>query len=367
LKKPLILAFKLRANKEFAYLLPIVMNSDLNITPANGPRLYPIELQYEPRVISGFRPTVEPHLGLHSGVLQHIVNEQNRHPGGNYCLIADWHATTMWFGRANMQEATLTTAAALLALGVNPYKTLLCAQSHLSGLGEMAWLLSCMTPESLLLRNPVSPGSALNKNNIGAILYPVLMAADVLSLRGTKIVIPRDQIINCRKVRQIGRAANHMLGTPLFPIPAVEVRGGVVPGIDGNRMDWERRNHISMFLSPSELRRRIQLIQTDSSGIKDPKNPETCTVFRLYSLVAPPQRVREMHERYLLGAIGYEDAKAELAIAIAERYSLAREHFEGWKNRPDDLRDILRAGAKAISMEVKASLALVREKLGLDL
>jgi len=343
------------------------VSPDLKSTPVNDPHPYPIELQYEPRVISGFRPATEPHLGLHFGVLQHIVNEQNRHPGGNYCLIADWHATTMWFGRANMQQATLTTAAVLLALGVNPYKTLLCAQSHLTGLGEMAWLLSCMTPESLLLRNPASPSSALNKNNIGAILYPVLMAADVLSLRGTKVVIPRDQITNCRKIRQISRAANRMLEAPLFPIPAVEVRGETVPGIDGTKMDTERRNHISMFLSPRELRQRTQLIQTDSRGIKEPKDPETCTVFRLYSLVAQPQRVQEMRERYLLGAIGYEDAKAELAIAIAERYSEARERFEEWKGRPDDLRDVLRAGAKAVSMEVRASLAQVREKLGLAL
>ena len=339
----------------------------MKTTSINVPRPYPVELQYEPRVISGFRPAAEPHLGLHFGVLQHIVNEQNRHPGGNYCLIADWHATTMWFGRANMQKATLTTAAALLALGVNPYKTLLFAQSHLTGLGEMAWLLSCMTPESLLLRNPASPSLALNKNNIGAILYPVLMAADVLALRGTKIVVPRDQIVNSRKVRQIGRAANRMLEAPLFPIPAVEVRGGTVPGIDGARMDPERGNHISMFLSPHEVRQRIQLIQTDSSGVREPKNPETCTVFRLYSLVAPSQRVQEMRERYLLGAIGYENAKAELAIAIAERYARARERFEEWTNRPDDLRDVLRAGAKAVSMEVTASVAQVREKLGLAL
>jgi tryptophanyl-tRNA synthetase len=122
-----------------------------------------------------------------------------------------------------------------------------------------------------------------------------------------------------------------------------------------------------MFLSPRELRQRTQLIQTDSRGIKEPKDPETCTVFRLYSLVAQPQRVQEMRERYLLGAIGYEDAKAELAIAIAERYSEARERFEEWKGRPDDLRDVLRAGAKAVSMEVRASLAQVREKLGLAL
>jgi tryptophanyl-tRNA synthetase len=193
------------------------------------------------------------------------------------------------------------------------------------------------------------------------------MAADVLSLRGTKIVIPRDQIINCRKIRQISRAANRMLEAPLFPIPAVEVRGETVPGIDGNKMDTERKNHISMFLSPRELRQRTQLIQTDSRGIKEPKDPETCTVFRLYSLVAQPQRVQEMRERYLLGAIGYEDAKAELAIAIAERYAEARERFEEWKGRPDDLRDVLRTGAKAVSMEVRASLVQVREKLGLAL
>src|SRR5947209_6697742 len=239
------------------------MNPDSKSTVVSALRPYPVQLQYEPRVISGFRPAVEPHLGLHFGVLQHIVNEQNRHPATNYCLIADWHATTMWFGRANMQEATLTTAAALLALGVNPYKTLLFAQSHVNGLGDMAWLLSCMTPESLLLRNPASPSSALNKNNIGAVLYPVLMAADVLSLRGTKIVVPRDQIMNSRKVRQIGRAANRML-EDVFPIPAVVVRGGDVPGIDGARMDSERRNHIPMFFNPRELRERIQLIQTDS-------------------------------------------------------------------------------------------------------
>lgn len=212
----------------------------------------PRELQYEPRVISGFRPALEPHLGMHFGVLQHIVCEQERYPARNYCLIADWHATTMWFGRANMQEATLTTAAALLALGLNPYKTLLFAQSHVAGLGDMAWLLSCMTPESLLLRNPAAPGSGLNKHNIGAVLYPVLMAADVLSLRGTKVVLPRDQVVNGRKVRQISRASNHMLGAPLFPVPAVVVRGGNVPGIDGTRMDTERGNHIPMFLSPRE-------------------------------------------------------------------------------------------------------------------
>lgn len=341
--------------------------SDSKNTLVAGSRSYPVELQYESRVISGFRPVVEPHVGLHSGVLQHIVSDQNRHPASNYCLIADWHATTMWFGRANMQEATLTTAAALLALGLNPYKTLLFAQSHVTGLGDMAWLLSCMTPESLLLQDRAQPRSTLNKNNIGAILYPVLMAADVLSLRGTRIVVPRDQIMNSRKVQQIGRAGNRMLGAPIFPIPAVLVRGGMIPDTDEAKVDSERRNHVPIFLGLRELRSRTQAIPTDSRGIREPKNPETCTVFQLYSLVAPPERVQQMRERYVTGNIGYEEAKAELAIGISERYAEARESFESWKKCPDDLRDVLRKGAQVVSTEVRATLALVREKLGLAL
>ena len=336
----------------------------LPITAEAAAGLYPSELRYEPRTISGFRPVTEPHLALHLGVLQYIVLEQNRHPSGNYCLIADWHATTNWFSRPKMRQATLNTSAALLALGVNPYRTLLFAQSHVAGLGEMAWLLSCMTPASLLLRNPAPPNPGLNKDNIGVVLYPVLMAADVLSLRGTKLVVPRDQILNSRKVRQIALAANRMLGAPVFPVPQPVVRGGGVPGTDGARMDLERGNHIPIFLDLRELRQCVQRIHTDSRG---PREPDTCTVFRLYSMVASEERVREMRDRYLSGRIQAVDAKAELALALAEAYAPARERYQEWLTRPDDIRDVLRAGAQAVSSEVAATLAQVREKLGLAL
>jgi tryptophanyl-tRNA synthetase len=331
------------------------------------PQNCPDELRYEPRVISGFRPVAEPHLALYFGVLQHMVAEQNRNPGGSYCLLADWHATTMWSSGPQLQQATLTTAAALLALGINPYKTQLFAQSHVTGLGDMAWLLSCMTPESLLLRNPVPQGAALKKNNIGAILYPVLMAADVLSLRGTKIVVPRDQVPNSRKVRQIANAANRMLGLRLFPVPVAVVRGGDTPGIDRSRMDVSRGNHVPMFLNLRELRLRVRQIQTDLRGLREPKDPSTCTVFRLYSLVASASEVEGMEIRYRKGQIGYEEAKHLLATAIAVRFSQAAEVFEDWRKRPDDIRDILRNGARVVSTEVCATLALVRDRLGLAL
>jgi tryptophanyl-tRNA synthetase len=326
---------------------------------------YPSELRYEPRVISGFRPVREPHLGLHFGVLQHVISEQDRRPGSSYSLIADWHAVTVWLGRQDLQQATLATAAALLALGVNPNKTFLFAQSHVAALGDMAWLLSCMTPESILLRNTTADSLALNKNNIGAILYPVLMAADVLSIRGTKVVIARDQIVNGRKVRQIARAANRVMECQIFPVPAVLVRDGVSQAEHAPQGDPER--HIPIFCGLRELNECIQQIPTGLHGPREPKDPDTCTLFRLYSMTAPPDDVQEMRSRYVSGQIRYEEARQKLAIAIVERFSLAAERFEEWRKRPDDLRDVLRNGAQVVAGEVGATVALVRDRLGLAL
>ena len=326
----------------------------------------PTELRYEPRVICGFRPVRELHLGFHFGVLQHMIVEQNRRPGSNFCLIADWHATTAWSSGPNMQRATLTTAAALLALGIDPHKTVLFAQSHVTGLGEMAWLLSCMTPESLLLRNAALRNSPVNQHNIGAILYPVLMAADILSLRGTKIIVNRDQIMNVRKIRQIARAANRFLDCPLFAVPNFAVRGDTVPGIDGTQMEAERENHIPLFLGFRDLMDRVQQIQPGRNG-SNPGDPEQCTVFKLYSMTAPPARVQELKARYLSRSITHDDAKRELAFAIAERYALPLQKFEEWMQHLDDIRDILRKGAQVASNEVNGTIALLREKLGLAL
>ncbi len=316
-------------------------------------------------MISGFRPVREPHLGFHFGVLQNVISEQNRRPGSSYSLIADWHAVTMWFGRNDLQQATLTTAAALLALGVNPNKTFLFAQSHVAALGEMAWLLSCMTPDSVLLRNPIPDSSAINRNNVGAILYPILMAADILSLRGTKVVVARDQVVNGRKIRQIARAANRVMESDIFPIPGVLVRDGISNAIPVAQREAERS--VPIFLGLRELRERINQIPTDSRGLRESKDPETCAIFRLYSMTASPDRVAEMRVRYLNGHISYEDAKRELAIAVAERFAGALEIFEEWQKRPDDLRDVLRNGAQVVSAEVNGTVAMVRERLGLAL
>jgi tryptophanyl-tRNA synthetase len=342
--------------------LKVLMNSTSIVAKQSS---YPSGLRFEPRVISGFRPVREPHLGLHFGVLQHVIGEQDRRPGSSYSLIADWHAVTAWFGRHDLQQATLATAAALLALGINPNKTFLFVQSQVAALGEMAWLLSCMTPESILLRNTIADSSALNKNNIGAVLYPVLMAADVLSIRGTKVVIARDQIVNGHKIRQIARAANRVLEGPVFPVPSMLVRDEA--GQSQNAAECDAERQIPIFRGLRELSERIRQIPTGSQGPREPKNPDTCTIFRLYAKTASADQVQEMRSRYINGQIGYEEAKRELVIAIVERFSLAVESFQEWQKRPDDLRDVLRNGASAVAGEVSATVVLVREKLGLAL
>jgi tryptophanyl-tRNA synthetase len=331
------------------------------VNPVHSPQ--ESTLRFEPRAISGLRPISEFHLGHYFGAAQQIVDQQNRHPGETYCLIADLHATPSWRGRSDMMRTTLETTAALLAVGVNPSKTSLFLQSSVHGLAEMTWLLACMTPASLLLRNPVLCPQISGTLNMGSLLYPILMAADVLSLKATKILAGRDQAMNVRRVRQIARAANRHMGFQIFPVPE-PIQSQTVPGTDGSKMDHARNNHIPLFSTFRQLRQRVQQIRTDSRGVSDPKDASACTVFRLYSMVATSAQVEELGGRYSTGSIGYEEAKRLLAIAIAERFAEATDSFAAWQKRPADLHDLLRQGGRTASERAAETIAILREKFG---
>jgi tryptophanyl-tRNA synthetase len=84
-------------------------------------------------------------------------------------------------------------------------------------------------------------------------------------------------------------------------------------------------------------------------------------------MTAPPNDVQEMRGRYVSGQISYDEAKRALIIAIVERFSDTVERFQEWQKRPDDVRDVLRNGARVVAGEVAATVALIREKLGLAL
>jgi tryptophanyl-tRNA synthetase len=202
--------------------------------------------------------------------------------------------------------------------------------------------------------------------SVGLLYYPVLMAADIFSVRATIIPVGNDQRPNVEMARVIARRFNAVYKTDIFPIPELRVNEfHTVLGIDGRKMSHGYENYILLFERFDELQKKVRKIVTDSKSKYEPKDPDTCIIFSLYSLVAPPERVASMRRRYEEGAIGYSDAKRDLTLAIQEFFSSFQDRYDKLKREPDFVADVLREGFKQASQEARYTLDHVRRLVGL--
>jgi tryptophanyl-tRNA synthetase len=128
-----------------------------------------------------------------------------------------------------------------------------------------------------------------------------------------------------------------------------------VPGIDGAKMSKSYNNHIPIFARGKELKSLVMSIKTDSTPLEEPKNPDTCTVFALYSLMATPEQIAELREKYVRGGYGYGHAKLDLLKLIEAYFAPAHERLAELERHPDLVEDALREGARrarAVAREV---------------
>ena len=137
-----------------------------------------------------------------------------------------------------------------------------------------------------------------------------------------------------------------------------------VPGVDGNKMSKSYGNTIDIFLTDKKLRKRIMSIVTDDKGLEDVKDPETCVVFKLYSLLASPDQIALMRSNYLGGGYGYGHAKQSLFELIIEQFQTQREKYWELMDNKDDLDKLLQVGADKARVIAKTKLQEVRNALG---
>ncbi|KAF8932878.1 hypothetical protein BGZ47_011138 [Haplosporangium gracile] len=192
--------------------------------------------QEKPIIFSGIQPTGKPHLGNYLGAISNWVNLQEQaHLDRETLLfsIVDLHAITMPQDPSKLREDRKNMAITLLACGIDPKKVILFEQSKVSGHAELAWILNCLTPVGWLARMTqwksklgVTKGaqsledvSATQGLQLGLFAYPVLMAADILLYRATKIPVGEDQIQHLELARDIGTTFNKTVRKPFFPLP----------------------------------------------------------------------------------------------------------------------------------------------------
>ena len=150
-----------------------------------------------------------------------------------------------------------------------------------------------------------------------------------------------------------------------MPEPEIRDAVAVVPGLDGQKMSKSYHNTLELFGTEKETRARVMRVVTDSKGLADPKDPETCNVFKLYRLFASPDQVAALADRYRAGGMGYGDAKKALFEILWEFLAPFRARRQELERNPDYVEQVLRAGAEKARREARKTLDAARRAVGL--
>lgn len=320
------------------------------------------------RALSGIQPTGPFHWGNYFGAIQQYIALQDECDDGSFYFIANLHALTTVRDPELLKQYTLAGAMDLLALGLDPEKATLFVQSDVPEVSELCWLLLTGTPMGLLERC-VSYKDKLAKGikaDAGLFTYPVLQAADILAYDATVVPVGEDQLQHIEVCRDLAQSFNHHFGeTFVLPKGKVLDQSARVPGTDGEKMSKSYNNTLAVFDEEKPQRKQIMRIQTDSRPMEDPKDPEGDVLFDLLKLVATDDVIAEMRETYQRGGFGYGDVKKALANAAETYWAPARERRTEWAAKPDEVRQILAAGATKARERAGETLRRAQDACGL--
>lgn len=320
------------------------------------------------RILTGIQATGTPHLGNLLGAIIPAIELSKQSDNESFLFIANMHTLTQIKNADDLRRNTYEIAAAWLACGLDTDKTYFYRQSDIPEVCELSWYLSCFFPyQRLTLAHSFKDkADRLDDVNVGLFTYPILMAADILLYDAEIVPVGKDQLQHLEMARDVGARFNHQMGD-VFVLPQAELQESTkyVPGTDGNKMSKSRGNIINVFLPEKQLKKQIMSIETDSTPLEEPKNPDTCKVFTIYSLIATTAETAVLREKYLAGNFGYGHAKTELLNLILERFKKEREIFDYYMNHLDELEAKLQEGAAKTRPIAAETLKRVRESLGM--
>lgn len=319
------------------------------------------------RSLTGIKPSGEIHLGNYLGSIRPALELQDRYAA--YYFIADYHALTSLRDGPALRQRSLEIAATFLALGLDPERTVLFRQSAVPEVCELAWVLSCLLPVGQLDRGHAVKAArdGGREINAGTLFYPVLMAADILLYDSDIVPVGRDQKQHVEVARDVALKVNHAYGEGTLVVPEVSIQAdvGLVPGLDGRKMSKSYSNIIPLWAPPKKLRKKIMRIVTDSRGVDEPKDPESCTVFALYRQLASPAASAELAARYRRPGLGYGHAKQELFEAVDAVLAEPRQRYRELMAHPERIESVLSAGAQRARSAAEVTLGRVRQRAGL--
>ena len=334
------------------------------------------------RILSGVQSSGRLHLGNYYGAIKQFIDLQ--HEGEGLYFIANLHALTTVRDPERARELTRETAIAYLALGLDPTKATLFAQSDIPEIPELYWILGTVVPLSHLERahsykDKIARGIS---PDFGLFAYPVLMAADILLYGSDVVPVGRDQVQHVEFARDWATKFNmtyvpgyeptdpeglkgHPKGVLKLPQLRVNESTAVVPGLDGQKMSKSYGNAIDLFADDGEVKKRIMSIKTDSTPVEAPK-PTGGALLALLKVMATPSDYAEIESSWTTGGKGYGEYKKQLLELFHATFGPARARRKELIADPGEVERILADGAIRARAFAEPIIKAVRQAVGLD-
>lgn len=319
------------------------------------------------RILTGVQSTGTPHLGNLLGAIMPAIEMANQPENDSFIFIADMHSLTQIKDAETLRQNTYSVAATWLACGLDIERSVFYRQSDIPQVTELSWYLSCFFPyQRLTLAHSFKDkADRLEDINSGLFTYPMLMAADILLYDAEIVPVGKDQLQHLEMTRDVAARFHAKMGE-VFVMPEANVQKDTmyVPGTDGEKMSKSKGNTINIFQTDKKLRKQIMGIETDSTPLEEPKDPDTCNVFALYKIMASENQIAEMRKNYEGGNYGYGHAKQALFDLVKERFQEPREKYEYYINNLKEIDKALEVGAEKARKVANVVLKKVRTKAG---
>jgi len=327
-------------------------------------------------ILSGMRPTGQLHLGNYFGALQNWVDLQDSYQ----CIytIVDIHAlTTIETPEdiSNIRPNIYEMALDWLAAGINPNQSTIFIQSHIPEVMTLNTLLSMVTPLGWLMRVPTFKEKVRQMDqteesvNYGLVGYPILQTADIILYKADTVPVGQDQLPHLELAREIVRRFNSRFGET-FPEPQAKLtKVPLIVGLDGQqKMSKSLDNHIDLASTDEDTTRRVLTAFTDPQRTTrdTPGRPGVCNVYSLHNIFTKESDVTTINQECISAARGCVDCKRQLAQNLNTYLGPMRERRNELSKRPDDIKDILSAGAKTARTIAQSTIEEVYAKMGLS-
>jgi tryptophanyl-tRNA synthetase len=318
-------------------------------------------------VITGIKSTGTIHLGNYLGSLSPAIQYSIDNPDDIvFIFIANSHSLTLEIESDYRSSSIHHIASALLSLTENYPNIVVYLQSDISALYELYWLIASVIPLSFLERIHTMKVARVNQINIktSLLMYPVLMAADILGLNAKKVIVGLDQKQHIELTQEIVK--KFQLIHYQFVMPEGIYLSSLIQGTDGMKMSKSYHNTIPLFSTKKELQSIIMKIKTNSQDISAPKNPDQCLLFGIYHQFASQKEIEEMRSLYQKG-IGWYNIKQILIELLDKQTDQFRKKYNYYHQDKELVIKKLKMNKKIVNSIVQKRVHSLKRQLGLEI